>query len=82
MSLAFDAVEDSVNPLVRKRVNSTKLSVKVGGVFRDFGRCVINLVVKPHGFSVQVLHGDLRLFPERHGPIGVERASRIHADRQ
>src|SRR6516165_6528558 len=73
VSLAFDAVDD-VNLLVRKRVDSTKLSVRVGGVFRDFGCRVIYLVVRPHGFRVQVFHGDLRLFPERHGPIGVERA--------
>jgi len=76
------AVNNRVNLLIRKRIDPSKLGVEVGCILGHRRQRVVHLVEKCHGFIIQVLDGNPRSVPERHGPIGVERAPRIHAHRE
>ena len=76
------AVEEGVQALGLERVLAPELRVEIGGILRDRGEGVIDLEVDRHGFVVEVLQRDLRLLAEGHGPVAVERAARVHADRQ
>ena len=80
LSLSFNVVDDGVDLFVGERIHPSELSMKVGRVFRHFTLRIGDLVVKSDGLLVEVLHRDPCLVPERHRPIGVEGAPRVHAD--
>jgi len=57
--------------------------VEVGLVLRNFCQGVVDLVVQTHLLgSVDVLQRDTSFLAERHLPVTVEGAARIHADGQ
>ncbi len=56
--------------------------MKIAGIGGHRSVGVVNLEVDGHGFIVEVLHRHPRPFAERHRPIGIERAARVHADRK
>ena len=57
--------------------------MEVGLVLRNFCQGVVDLVVQTHLLgSVDVLQRDTSFLAERHLPVTVEGAARIHADGQ
>ena len=65
------------------RVGAAELRVEVGLVLRNFCQGVVDLVVQAHLLGgVDVLQRDTGFLAERHLPVAVEGAARIHADGQ
>jgi len=79
---AFDSINDGVNGLVGQGIDAPELGMQIACILWDVGQGVVDLIIEGHVFLVQVLHGDLARFPERHHPVAVEAASGIHADGQ
>ena len=82
LSLALHTVNQRVQrPL--GRVGAAELRVEVGLVLRNFCQGVVDLVVQAHLLGgVDVLQRDTGFLAERHLPVAVEGAARIHADGQ
>ena len=76
------AVEDRVDLLLGQGVHAAELCVEVGGVSRHLGERVVDLVVERHLLVAQVLGGDPEALAERHLPVAVEGAARVHAHRE
>ena len=56
--------------------------MEVGGLFGHGRERVVDLVVERLLREAAVLHRDLEALAERHLPVGVERAARVHAHRE
>ena len=82
LSRALNAVEDGIKTLGLERSFRAKPRVEIAGVPGHFRQRIVHLVIKQHVFVVGVLHRDPRRLAERHGPVTVERAPGIHANRQ
>ena len=82
LSLALHTVNQRVQrPL--GRIGAAELRVEVGLVLRNFCQGVVDLVVQAHHLGgVDVLQRDTGFLAERHLPVAVEGAARIHADGQ
>ncbi len=82
MPLATDAVEDRVILLVRKRVGSSELRVKVRGIGRDRSERVVDLVVENHRLVTEVRHRHPAAPGKGHRPVAVEPIGRVDAHGQ
>ncbi len=82
LAFALDAIENRVDLFVRHRIYAPELGVEVSCI-RGYGSLgVDDLVVDHHWLVVEIFKRNARLFPERHGPVGIEGASRVDADGQ
>ena len=76
------AVEDGVDLLVGQGIGPAELGVEISGVLGHIGQRVVDLVKQRHRLEADVGEGDPAPLAEGHLPVAVERAARIHADRQ
>lgn len=82
VAFSCDAVGNGVNLFIRLRIDPAELGVEIGRVFRRFHNGIIDLVINVGGIVVPVFNGDQSPAPEGHGPVAVETAAGIDADRQ
>ena len=79
LALALDAINQY---MVRSHIGvwTAELCMEVSGILRNFSQCIVYLIVNPHFIvRINVFHSDSTLFAERHLPVTIECAARIHA---
>lgn len=82
MPLAAHAVQNGIDGLIGQGVHPAELGMEIGGILRDVGQGIIDLIIAHHILGADVLQGNAAALSEGHLPVAVVGDPRIDADCQ